>query len=77
MAWVINLPPIESWTVLFFQYSEQVCKICTSGGVEVVAAVSEEALDTAELKDTLAILSAVIFYPQWTHNKKRYKYDNN
>lgn len=40
----------------------------------MVAAASEEALDAAELKDTLAILSAVIFYPQWTNNKK---YDNN
>lgn len=77
MAWVINLPLIESWTVLIFQYSEQVCIICTSGGVEVVAAASEEALDVAELKDTLAILSAGIFYPQWTNNKKQSKYDNN
>lgn len=77
MAWVINLPPIESWIVLFFQYSEQVCIICTSGGMEVVAAASEEAVDAAELEDTLAILSAVTFYPQWTNNKKQSKYDNN
>lgn len=70
MAWVNNLPPIESCTVLFFQDSKQVCIICTSGGVELVAAASEEVLDAAELKDTLAILSAVIFYPQWKKQQK-------
>lgn len=56
--------------VLSIYCREQVCIICTSGGVEVVAAASEEALDAAELKDTLVILSAVNFYPQWTNNKK-------
>lgn len=51
-----------------FLYSERVCNLGTSGGVELVAAASKEALDADELRDTLAILSTVIWNPQRTNN---------
>lgn len=51
---------MKSVYIYTFLYSESVCNLGTSGGVEAVAAASKEALDADELRDSLAILSTVI-----------------